>query len=269
MKQLKNLVAFLFIVFFALSVGGCVLENSEKAGKNEKVELAEEDLPLDVRIDIRLLKLDAMVGSTFWADYLVDFERQEETLKFVEEIESLIPSDSDEYQYAIDICQKYRDEVKECKAYREHVKEKMSEFKMSESMDLSRPIGLTSDELAFILGCANNINEDTIFKNGRYAEAFAYEICKNAEKYSVNEIFAISVMAYETAFFTSDFAEEYNNYCGITENGNPCQYGHPIDGMKEAMKYISENLTGNISNSEQIAYLTEVYKIMQYYIDLI
>ncbi len=114
-------------------------------------------------------------------------------------------------------------------------KEKISSLYISDNMDMSKKIGLTEEEIKYLL------NESGLIKS----QAIVDTLPKVLAETEINELFSISVMSLESGYFQSNYAVNYCNYGGLLHrDGSPMRFALCEEGLRAAIVCQVNNLHG-------------------------
>lgn len=132
---------------------------------------------------------------------------------------------------------------------------KLKNIQVIEYMDMSKQLGLTVEEMEYVIKNTKKNDGESFISNERLVKEIAWSIVKTVEIYPINEIFVLSVMSFETGYFSSKYVVKYNNFGGMKLNGEPIKFETVQDGLEASVKCLNSNLKGN----------NTVYKINETY----
>ncbi len=116
---------------------------------------------------------------------------------------------------------------------------KLQSANISYSTDMSKPIGFSEEELKYLLEHCGMIKDPNIINT---LPRVMVETVKNK---NVNELFAISVMSFESGFFKSALARNKCNYGGMRGQGGWMSFTSMEEGLASAISCVHGNLKGN------------------------
>ena len=122
---------------------------------------------------------------------------------------------------------------------------KLSRISVSEEMDMSKPIGLTAEELEYLLNNARRKNGELFIQDKNIIREIALAITEMVEMHPVNEIFVLAAMSFETGYFISNYVKIHNNFGGMIEGGKASNFETVEEGLEAAVKCLHSNLKGN------------------------
>lgn len=123
--------------------------------------------------------------------------------------------------------------------------QKIFSIQISEKMDISKSLGLTVEEMEYLINNARRNNGELFIEDKKLVQEIALAITTMVEKYPVNEIFVLSVMAFETGHFSSNYVVNYNNFAGMRLKGEPLKFDSREEGLEAAVLCLYKNLKGN------------------------
>ncbi len=156
----------------------------------------------------------------------------------------------------------------------ESLRKKLPSY-ISDEMDMSNSLGLTKEEMRYLL------EKSGLVDNQELIDKLSCVMADTVSQYEVNELFALSVMSLESGYFSSYLAVNYHNYGGmLNSDGSAMRFDSMQEGLKEAIICQYNNLKdgGNIydvndtycppnaeGNTGDYEWSTLVLSIMQMY----
>ena len=120
------------------------------------------------------------------------------------------------------------------------LQDKLSSIYIYDGMDMSQPIGFTSEELRYLL------NNSGLISNEEVLSKLPEILVNTIEQYPVNELFSLSVMSLESGYFTSELAQNKNNFGGMLNSDGSGIYFDTVDeGLQKAIMCVHFNLKGS------------------------
>lgn len=116
------------------------------------------------------------------------------------------------------------------------LKEKLSTVKISSRADISQVIGLTEEEIRYLLECSGLIEDPEII------ETLPRVMVETVKEYPVNELWSIAVMASETGHFTSNLALNSFNYGGMMDAEGAMSFDSMEEGLYRAIRCLYLNM---------------------------
>lgn len=221
-------------------------EEREKIARKKRVEQAETEVCKDLLFVQETL--DQITETSFQEGY--SEMRGQAVLKIYFSGVEL------EKYPELKVLSEYHDELKERLArYDSAVVGAMEKLEsmddITNKMDVSKTLGLTSDELYQILLNAKSDNGTLLVPDGM-ARDIADGVVETVQEYPINEVFAVAVMALETGHFRSNACEKLNNFGGLTSSNGLMSFDSDLDGVKAAVKCIYKNMQRNGCTASQI-----------------
>lgn len=132
----------------------------------------------------------------------------------------------------------------------ESAESKLEGYAVTSYMDTSEVIGLTEEEVEYILLSLQKETGEHLTEDEALANELAGAIVDGATEYQVNELFAIAVMVLETGWLTDDLVYQ-NNFGGLrVDETEYLSYQTPREGMLKVVSSISGNMWGNNTPKE-------------------
>lgn len=183
-------------------------------------------------------------------------EENEDIEKQISELLEDVGGELEQYSTYREAFQEDYDAIKEeFERYRQilqSIMEKMEAIQISNSTDMSQTFGFTEEEFIYILKNVRGKRGNLLIEDTAMAESVAKGIIEAMDEYPVNEIFAVSVMSFESGYFTSKLVVKYNNFGGMQNSAEGVAYHFetPEEGIRAAVKCIHSNLKGNNTANE-------------------
>ncbi len=228
-----------------------VLEDikSECASADEKhLTMAEETVKTKFKAKRKIQESEALLETVSISHDEVS-EKHEAVKEEVKELEEKTEKDIPDTQELINTVQS------DCEtAYQEYtelemkvqdfeetlngLREKM-DFQISGGMDVSKPLGLTEEEVRLLLQITGLIQNESV------VEVLPKVLVETVKEYPVNEIFFLGVMCTETGYCTSNLAVYKNNFGGMMYRGKGMSFSSVEEGLSRAIKCLHDNLKGS------------------------
>lgn len=200
-------------------------------------------------------KLDS--AKTLTAQILSTYSEENENIeKQISELLEEIAKQLEQHSTYMEVFHEDYDAINESfeqyKQMIQSIMEKMEAIKISSSTDMSQTFGFTEEEFIYILKNVRGKRGNLIIEDSIMAENVAKGIIEAVVEYPVNEIFAVSVMSFESGYFTSKLVVEYNNFGGMQKSAEDGAYHFETseEGIRKAVKCIHSNLKGNNTANE-------------------
>lgn len=196
---------------------------------------------------------EKLVNATNLVDQLTstyseeNLEIEKQVTQELTEIEKMLEGES---EYFDEILAQYIKTKESLEAYVQMLKsieDKIACIEISSSTDMSQTYGFTIEELTYILQNARGKRGNLIIEDAEVAGKVAKTIVETVVESPVNELFAVSVMSFETGYFTSTLCVKYNNVGGM-KNSNTGEYFHYDtleEGVAKDVRCIKSNMRKN------------------------
>lgn len=225
-----------------VKVSEVVCEANKELEKTEEMEAKEQEIM--AKLMSATILVDQM--SLTYAEENIELEQQ--VVQNLEEVKGML---EDENAYFDDsIWGQYNETKKNFEQYLQmlqSIANKMSTIKITNSTNMSQTFDFTVEELSYILRNAKGTNGKLIIEDWELAEIMAKTVVETVEEYPVNELFAISVMSFETGYFTSKLVRVYNNFGGVKDptTGDYSHFHTLEEGITATVKCLNSNLKGS------------------------
>lgn len=213
-----------------------LLELQEKEEKR-LLELQEKEDTLKEK----LFLIDKLLKEIFLEYSEENIEKHLRVSNLLAEIKEILDQNTGDFK---DIREQYKFYEEKLNEYVVMI-QKIHSIQISEKMDVSEPLGLTVGEIEYLLNNTKRKNGELFIEDKKLVEEIALVITSTVEKYPVNEIFVLSVMAFETGHFSSNYVVNYNNFAGMLINGKPLKFDSREEGLEAAVMCLYKNLKGS------------------------